>query len=175
MRNWFTSDYHLGHANIIQHCERPFKDLKEMEDTIIKNHNSRVKPEDTVFFLGDFCFTNSSGGKEGEGEGIHAKKYMERLNGNFVFVGGNHDRKNSLKTCIQGIFINLGGEEMYLTHKPSNFIDKVNVNLVGHVHEKWKSKMTDSNILINVGVDVWGFKPIDIQEIMQEVNKCHKI
>lgn len=171
MRYWFTSDYHLGHANIIQYCNRPFDSLKEMEDTIIRNHNARVQPEDTVFFLGDFCFTNSSGGKKGEGEGIHARKYLKRLKGNFVFVSGNHDIRNSLKSCIQGLFIKLGGEEMYLTHKPSHYIDKFRVNLVGHVHEKWKKRIEGDNILINVGVDVWGFKPIDIQEIMKEVNK----
>ena len=63
MKNWFSSDYHLGHANIIKYCERPFVDVEEMSATIIKNHNQRVKKEDTVFFLGDFCFRNSPGGK----------------------------------------------------------------------------------------------------------------
>ena len=48
-----------------------------MEDTIVNNHNSRVKPNDTVFFLGDFCFTNSKGGKKGEGEGIKANEYLK--------------------------------------------------------------------------------------------------
>ena len=58
---------------------------------------------------------------------------------------------------------------MYLTHKPNNYIDKFRINIVGHVHEAWKKKIIDDNILINVGVDVWGFKPINIQEILKEV------
>lgn len=171
MTYWFSSDYHLGHANIIKYCDRPFESLKEMEDTIVNNHNSRVKPDDTVFFLGDFCFTNSKGGKKGEGEQTKAKEYLKRLNGNFVMVKGNHDANNSQKSCIEGIVIKLGGEEMYLTHKPTNYTDRCRINIVGHVHEAWKKRVYEDTILINVGVDVWDFKPINIQEILREVEK----
>ena len=52
----------LLHLNIIRYCERPFKSAEEMNKVIIRKHNERVKPEDTVFFLGDFIF---KGGKEG--------------------------------------------------------------------------------------------------------------
>ncbi len=62
MNYWWTSDYHFSHFNIIRYCERPFKTAEEMDETIIRKHNERVKPEDTVFFLGDFIF---KGGKEG--------------------------------------------------------------------------------------------------------------
>jgi calcineurin-like phosphoesterase family protein len=27
---WFTSDFHLGHFNIIRYCNRPFVDTQEM-------------------------------------------------------------------------------------------------------------------------------------------------
>jgi len=59
MNHWFTADFHLGHANIIKYCERPFRNVLEMNRTIIKKHNERVKKDDIVYFLGDFCFRNS--------------------------------------------------------------------------------------------------------------------
>jgi len=62
MNYWWTSDYHFSHFNIIRYCNRPFKTVEEMNETIIRKHNERVKPKDTVFFLGDFIF---KGGKEG--------------------------------------------------------------------------------------------------------------
>lgn len=60
MKYWFTSDFHLGHFNIIRYCDRPFKSLKQMNETLIKRFNERVNPEDLVFFLGDFCLSGDS-------------------------------------------------------------------------------------------------------------------
>lgn len=31
MVTWFSADPHLGHANIISHCNRPIADVKEMD------------------------------------------------------------------------------------------------------------------------------------------------
>ncbi|MFH1797956.1 MAG: hypothetical protein ABH844_01235 [Candidatus Omnitrophota bacterium] len=62
MNYWWISDYHFSHANIIRYSNRPFETVEEMNEVIIRKHNERVKPEDTVFFLGDFIF---KAGKEG--------------------------------------------------------------------------------------------------------------
>jgi len=171
MKYWFTSDFHFGHFNIIRYCNRPFKSVEEMNEKMIANHNARVKPEDTVFFLGDFCFKNSKGGKIGEGEQTHSQEYLNRMNGNFVFIRGNHDNNNSLRTCIKNLVIELGGEEIFLVHNPMDYNPNFDINIVGHVHEKWKIQKRGNTILVNVGVDVWDFKPIDIQEILAEVQK----
>jgi len=92
MNYWWTSDYHFSHFNIIRYCKRPFETAEEMNETIIKRHNERVKPDDTVFFLGDFIF---KGGNEG---GVDKyRQFEKRLNGKFIFIKGNHDRHNSLR------------------------------------------------------------------------------
>lgn len=172
MNYWWTSDTHFGHANIIKYCDRPFKDVDEMNCKLIENMNSRVKPEDTVFFLGDFCFKNSKGGKEGEGLIYSANSYIEQLQGNWVFVKGNHDRNNSLKTCIEKVYIKFGGRRMCMIHNPFHADPQVEINLCGHVHEKWKfRKLNENSDLINVGVDVWNFFPISFDEIMKEYHK----
>ncbi len=53
--NFYISDLHIGHANAIRFDKRPFADIDEMNRAIIDNWNSRVKAEDTVYVLGDFC------------------------------------------------------------------------------------------------------------------------
>ena len=59
-RVFFTSDTHFNHTNIIRFCNRPFKDVSHMNETIISNWNRVVGPEDIVFHLGDFCLGGSA-------------------------------------------------------------------------------------------------------------------
>ena len=59
-QTWLTSDYHMGHRNIIHLCERPFGSVEEMEHTIIEQHNACVGQADTVYDLGDFAFRCSA-------------------------------------------------------------------------------------------------------------------
>lgn len=171
MRYFFTSDYHLGHENIIKYCGRPFSNIDEMNTTIIKNHNERVKPEDIVFMIGDFCFKNSSGGKKGEGLLHKANYYREQLNGNIIFIKGNHDKNNSTKTIIERLVIAHGGYRINLVHNPEFANVNYKLNLTGHVHQLWKYKrmrrgetFTDC---VNVGVDVNNFKPITFEEVIK--------
>ena len=42
---YYTADLHLGHANVIRHCDRPFKSIDEMNEALIQNWNSRVKSQ----------------------------------------------------------------------------------------------------------------------------------
>ena len=43
-RVFFTSDTHFNHMNIISYCQRPFRDIHEMNETIIVNWNNAVAP-----------------------------------------------------------------------------------------------------------------------------------
>jgi len=80
-KKWLCSDHHFGHANIIKHCDRPFNDVNHMDNELIERHNSLVAPNDLVYHLGDFCFDTPE----------VCMFYLERLNGKFIFIRGNHD------------------------------------------------------------------------------------
>jgi len=162
---FFTADTHFGHENIIHYCKRPFKNLEQMNQVLIHNWNQRVKPEDIVYFLGDFCFKNFKGGKTKEGIQKDFKYWMSQLNGNIIFLKGNHDNRNSLNTKLTYGIIKIGKENIFLCHNPEEYNKNYKINLVGHVHEKWKIKIIEKNILVNVGVDQWDFKPIKWKEI----------
>ena len=178
MKYFFTSDYHLGHANIIKYCRRPFENVDEMNTTIINNHNARVSKEDLVFFLGDFCFKNSPGGKQGEGMIHKSSHYVDKLNGKLIFIKGNHDRNNSVKTIIEKCVINYGGRRVNLVHNPEHADVKYELNFVGHVHQNWECKRIklgmDFTDMINVGVDVWNFKPVTFDELMKRYKRWAK-
>ena len=54
--SWVMSDTHFGHKNVITSDSRPFEDVAEMDEALIENWNSVVKPGDTIYHLGDFAF-----------------------------------------------------------------------------------------------------------------------
>ena len=83
-RVFFTSDTHFYHANIINFCGRPFKNVEVMNETLIANWNSVVGPDDIVFHLGDFCLGGSA----------EWTNILNRLNGKIYLIVGNHDIKN---------------------------------------------------------------------------------
>jgi len=80
---WFTSDTHFGHRGILKHQQTRshFSSLEEMDETLIFNWNSRVKPGDCIFHLGDFFLCSSD----------RAKSILSRLNGEIHLIEGNHD------------------------------------------------------------------------------------
>ena len=53
---YFTADLHLGHPAAIKFGNRPFENVEEMDKTLISNFNSIVKPNDTVYILGDIAY-----------------------------------------------------------------------------------------------------------------------
>lgn len=79
---WFTSDTHFGHQNILKFCpwNRPFSTVEEMDEHLVDVWNRDVKPEDTVYFLGDFALKFTM-----------VEKYLPRLLGNIIWIPGNHD------------------------------------------------------------------------------------
>ena len=79
---FFTSDLHLGHANVIRYDNRPFSSVEEMNEELIKRWNAKVGKGDVVYVLGDFIW--------------HTDKKPEdilwALNGMKILIRGNHDR-----------------------------------------------------------------------------------
>jgi calcineurin-like phosphoesterase family protein len=171
-----TSIRYLGHANIIRYCNRPFKDVDEMNETIIKNFNEVVREDDVVYHNGDFCFKNTPGGKAGEGVvGVKAYDYIKRLNGRWVFLKGNHDKNNSLKTKLKSCVIEFANKSMYMTHKPQDANPDFEINLVGHVHDVWLIKrLNEKSVMYNVGVDVHNFRPVPLDKVITDINRWLK-
>jgi calcineurin-like phosphoesterase family protein len=92
---WFTSDFHLGHFNIIRYCNRPFVDTQEMNAVILERLNAAVKPNDVLYFLGDFCM----GGPKA------VASFREQIACKTVhFIDGNHDKTARKDDCNSNEF-----------------------------------------------------------------------
>jgi len=114
VNTWFTSDFHFGHRNIIQYCNRPFASTGEMDAAILANLNRQVGENDQLYFLGDFCI----GGPE------KARQYRDRIVcRNVHFVEGNHASVITSKPAIHDHFktgqrnCHSGQDLLYLTSR----------------------------------------------------------
>lgn len=82
---FFTADQHFAHANIIEFCKRPYKDVHQMDSALVENWNNTVPHDGIVFHLGDFCLNEA---------GV-AAQFFEALNGKIYIIGidWHHDKR----------------------------------------------------------------------------------
>lgn len=174
MINYFISDTHFFHYNIIKYCNRPFKSLEEMNETIIQNWNKRVKPEDTIFHLGDLAFKYApSETPDAPKKGV--EQILSRLNGKIILLEGNHDTRNGAKTIIETMVINHGGYKIFLTHNPNYARINFHFNFCGHLHGKYgKFIQKEKSVIVDLSVENWHYTPVTINEIIAEYQKWSK-
>ncbi len=158
MTNWFTADTHFGHANIIKYCNRPFKDVQEMDEILIKNWNDRVQQGDNVYLLGDFSMGDPT-------------RYVQRLNGRIHVIRGNHDkhimRAVHLFEWVRDLTnIHIDGQDIVLCHYAMRVWQGSHRNswqCYGHSHGTLADNPTA--LSCDVGVDCHNYCPISFEQL----------
>lgn len=177
---FITSDFHLGHKNIIKHTNRPYSSIEEMDDDIITKWNSTVKDTDMVLFLGDFIMSHRID---------LAYNYLSKLNGLIYIVPGNHDKwttkyldtfKQS-KVAICGGYKELkyNGVLLVLCHYPLlswNNMRHGSIMLHGHSHGTYDS-LNKGTRRLDVGWDAKfdgvnpNYRLLSLDEIVDKLKK----
>lgn len=173
---WITSDTHFGHDNIIKFSNRPFKDVNDMNESLIKSWNESVGVDDDVYHLGDFSLTTPK----------KTKDILDRLNGKIHLIKGNHEKSVLRKqSCIEKLVWVKDMFELYVDKKlfvMCHYSMRVwnkshhgSIHLYGHSHDSldvngsWGKSM-------DVGVDsayriLGEYRPFSLNEIMLIMNK----
>ena len=172
MNYFFTADEHYNHSNIIKSCNRPFADVEEMNETLIANHNAVVGKDDTVYHLGDFCFSYNW---------KQVWAIINRLNGGHLFLAAPHDNwaKNYWKMLgdspnyfvisKQIHRIKLLNQNIVISHFPLRSWPLSNYgswNLHGHSH----GRMAPFKNQWDVGVDNNDYKPVLLDMMRELIN-----
>ena len=155
---FFTSDTHYQHKKIIEYCNRPFKDMQDMEDSLVDNWNAMVGKDDTVYHLGDFAM-----------RGECLDRYAPRLNGVKRLIRGNHDMESTnryIKHGFREIYGSLVRGHLLLTHYPvhPDSIGKHLANVHGHIH----ANKGPAGRYINVSVEVVDYKPVLLDQLISQ-------
>lgn len=162
---WVTSDTHFNHENIIKFCGRPFESAKMMNEMLVDNWNSVIKPGDKVYHLGDVYM---GGGFERE----ETEKMLLSLNGQKRLLLGNHD--NGRDQILHKVFKKIELWRMFpefgllMTHVPvhnstlgeGRFGSEM-INIHGHIHQN-KSPSDDHRC---VCVEWTDYKPVNIEDL----------
>jgi calcineurin-like phosphoesterase family protein len=174
MTTYFTSDTHFDHANIIKYCNRPFKNVDEMNEAMVEGWNRVVTPQDTVYHLGDFTLGNTK----------HFWKWVNRLNGAQIYVlPGSHDQlwTKDFPDSYHGVCVHLAEplvslefpEILSITGRPQVLVlchyamrvwDRSHFgawHLYGHSH----GTLLGFGLSFDIGVDSNGFAPVSLEEV----------
>lgn len=184
MKNWFTSDWHLGEDRIGINGKpnlfyRPFKSVNEQNYAIMDGlFNSGFEDGDELWHLGDVLYNIN--------DHLLLSPLRARYpNSKFHLIIGNYDedKLDILKKYFDSVYrntcISIEGDDstysVYLNHYPTHCIKEMEYNIydfyiTGHIHGLWKVQRK----MINVGVDAWHFKPVSEDEINFAMIACEK-
>lgn len=186
MNTWIISDTHFGHANIIEFCSRPFRDVAHMDRVMYERWWARVRAEDIVYHLGDVMLTSRKTDEE-------LRKFITGLPGKKILILGNHDKSAQrmmefgFDYACDGVKITYRNHNLYLTHKPMTFAPLgCDYVLHGHIHnstpEDRRAYISKGELIdipsshINMSVELWNYEPVTIGHVLDcarrgEVNK----
>ena len=180
---WFTADLHIGHAAIINYCNRPFTrgkccndkscqeckgvgfipDVEQMNETLIRNFNKKVQKSDHVYILGDLLFLSAA----------QTEEILGRLNGQKHIIFGNHDkelRKRKYSKYFASTSdlkeIKIEGQKIILCHyamRTWNHSFKGSWHLYGHSHGRLTNPV--DSLSMDVGVDLHDYMPVSFEEV----------
>jgi calcineurin-like phosphoesterase family protein len=162
MANFFTSDTHFGHGGALGLYQRPFASVVAMNEALVERWNETVGSDDVVWHLGDFAIRQRP---------AVVAELLARLNGRKHLVAGNNDppataELDGWESVQPYVEITAEGVSLVLCHYPFRSwrgMGKGWLNLHGHSHGRLKPLPRQ----FDVGVDVWGFRPVTLDEILR--------
>jgi calcineurin-like phosphoesterase family protein len=160
MAIWFTADTHFGHGGALGRFKRPFDLVRAMDDAMVARWNEVVRPPDEIWHLGDFGYRLGA---------ERVSQLLAGLNGRKHLITGNNDGAATREapewaSVAPYAEIDVGGTRLILCHYPFRTWDgmyKGAYNLHGHSH----GQLAPMTRQVDVGVDVWDFRPIGIDAI----------
>ena len=177
---YFISDHHLNHANVLTFKRdddtplRDFPHVDAMHEYMIEKHNSVVRPQDKVYFLGDVAMDR------------RGLPVLHRMNGHKRLVRGNHDIFKTREYLeyfdeINGVRV-FGGlpdrMKIVATHvpiHPDSLESRWTLNVHGHYHSNHvkdkhgKADMRYKNVCVDYkSID---YTPVSMDELIAHAER----
>ena len=171
MRTFITSDIHFSHTNIMKFCpeSRKFRDVTDMDESIIRIWNSTVGVDDLTYILGDVAFCPAP----------KAISIVSRLNGRKILIKGNHDSKlvkdpafcKQFEEVVDYKRMTHNGQGIVMFHYPIWEWDQMHrgaVHFHGHLHAR---PTGIEGRIFDVAMDGNNCVPYDMDQLIARVIK----
>lgn len=184
LADYFISDLHFGHKNVLSFDNRPFRTIEEHDRALVSNWNHTVSDSDRVYLLGDISWHNPQ----------KTIEIVKSLNGEKHLIAGNHDKKAVKNSVFRSLFEEItdykelplpDGTGVVLCHYPVPCFNNHYhgwYHLYGHVHnsfewnmmERVKYEMSELYdkpcLMFNVGamVPYMDYTPRTLEEILKK-------
>lgn len=151
---YFISDLHFSHRVPLKLERKQFTNTKEHDEYIINAVNSKVKPTDELWILGD----------------VGRLDLVSRLNGRKTLIMGNHDKRPMKE--YEGYFATIHkfpvfiSNRILLSHYPLPVAPGM-VNFHGHLH----GSELDSVQHFNLSAHMVNYLPLSETELERETDK----
>lgn len=174
---WITSDQHFSHpkGRIIEYCNRPYKNVDEMDEDMISRWNSVVSDEDEVYHLGDFCLAPLE----------RQQSVFQALKGHKRLVLGNHDGSQSrmervgFEFVAKAMDLHYRDRFIYMVHNPDHYSNILrwhhDMVLYGHCHDKTPDKCAKMKGWVNCCVENFDYTPVLLDTLIERVENGNQI
>jgi calcineurin-like phosphoesterase family protein len=161
MTIYFTSDTHFGDPRRIRTDKRPFASIEEHDAALIERWNETVGAEDDIWHLGDAAPNHDGAAVVALLTALHGRKHL---------IIGNNDPPATTECALWASTqhyaeLEIDGHRLVLCHyafRSWNKMGKGTIDLHGHSHGKLKEMPRQ----YDVGVDVFGYRPVTLATIL---------
>jgi len=172
---FFTSDTHFNHTNCIKYDNRPFENIRSMNDTIIQNWNNKIPKDGIVFFLGDIGFPPID----------KLNSIVDSLNGKIILIKGNHDRAELItkitkfdiitdyhEIWVQDDELETTRQLIVMCHYAFQVWNQSHYGLSWHIHGHSHGNLSSSNCKkrYDVGVNNNNYTPLSYNDLRLIMN-----
>lgn len=166
MKMFITSNQQFGRQHALDLPTRDFYSVDAMDAYMIEQWNSVVKEEDTVYVLGNFAWDPET-----------AEETIKQLNGKIIVLAGVWDQATreiaerfgkelNVTVSNEGIkflkYLQVCVSYWPLQDWPGK--EEGSISVVGIHKDEYKTNHKEKRI--NVAVDYWDFKPVNVTDLI---------
>lgn len=172
---FYVSDYHFFHELSLRRSRPEFSSVKEMNEEIVRRHNSKVSEHDHIYILGDVVVC------EEEQLEYCLSQTVDKLKGHLHLIIGNHDLKyrenpvftSRFDTVDDALWIKDSQKSVQLFHYPIlmwHRKGKGAYHIYGHLHNERKGEsiewLAHQDRALNACVEINHYEPCQIEELI---------